>query len=274
MNMPQDRNRGLWFRTIKACSTPRVRLVCFPHAGGAASFFRDWAPFVPDGVELLAVRYPGREDRLHDSLPDSLEELAYSTAQACQQFIDVPLAFFGHSMGASIAYETAMHLREQPAPMLAGLFLSSRSGPGQAPHRAFPEATDTELLKHIESLGGTNAQVLRDPELLELILPAIRSDYHIVSQYQTKVGQHKLNIPVIAYYGNQDTRAGEAAVARWSAVTNSSFTVRGFAGGHFYLMSHRRELLIDISSRLRTLIAPHHPDMAQENAGAVEHIPA
>ncbi|MCX5586263.1 thioesterase II family protein [Streptomyces erythrochromogenes] len=274
MNMPQGRNRGLWFRTVKACSTPRVRLVCFPHAGGAASFFRDWAPFVPDGVELLAVRYPGREDRLHDSLPDSLEELAHSVAQACRPFIDAPLALFGHSMGASIAYETAMRLRERPAPPLAGLFLSSRSGPGQAPQPALPEATDTELLQHIESLGGTHAQVLRDPELLELILPAIRSDYHLVSRYQNTVGPNKLQVPVTAYYGTEDTRAGEAAVARWSAVTSSSFTVRGFAGGHFYLMGHRRELIMDISSRLRTLIAPHHPGMAHGNAGTVEHIPA
>ena len=76
MNILEDRNSVTWFRTIKRCPNPRVRLLCFPHAGGAASFFRSWAEFVPDGVEAVAVRYPGREDRLFDPMADSLEDLA------------------------------------------------------------------------------------------------------------------------------------------------------------------------------------------------------
>jgi surfactin synthase thioesterase subunit len=65
-----------WFRVVPARERARLRLVCFPHAGGSASFFRSWARYLPDTVELAAVCYPGREDRICDPLPERMEDLA------------------------------------------------------------------------------------------------------------------------------------------------------------------------------------------------------
>ncbi|MFJ9429418.1 thioesterase II family protein [Streptomyces sp. NPDC101490] len=240
----------VWFRTVKRCAAPRVRLLCFPHAGGAASFFRDWAGRVPDDVEVLAVRYPGREDRLFDELPSSLEEMGGLVADACGPFLDAPLALFGHSMGASVAYETALRLRRAGAPAPTALFVSARTAPGQEFPRPFTYNEVSELLEHVESLGGTGRDALRDPDVLDLVLPSLRGDYHLVGRYRGAVEKGALSLPVVAYFGTGDPHAGREVVAHWASVTSGGFSLRAFDGDHFYLREHRDALLTDLFGRL------------------------
>jgi pyochelin biosynthetic protein PchC len=250
--MEVQNDKGTWFRTIKRCRDPRIRLLCFPHAGGAASFFRDWAGSVPDDVEVVAVRYPGREDRLLDRAADSLEELARSVADSCDRLLDTPLALFGHSMGATVAYETAVRLQQDRDTRIAALFVSARTAPGR-PRNPFSFTTDAELLRHVESLGGTAGQSLRDPELLELVLPSIRHDYRLVAKYQGVVGEASLQTPVVGFYGTRDPEVNREEIAGWSAVTGDTFSLRAFPGDHFYLLDHRRELLHELFAHLDQL---------------------
>ncbi|NBE51944.1 thioesterase II family protein [Streptomyces boluensis] len=256
MSVLAERAGGTWFRTIKRSSDPRLRLLCFPHAGGAASFFRGWADSVPAGVEVIAVRYPGREDRLFDPMADSLEDMARSVADSCRSFLDTPLAMFGHSMGASVAYETALRLQEDFGTRLSALFVSARTPPGYEPHRPFTYTTDAELIEHVQSLGGTDKDALRDPDVLDLVLPSLRGDYRLVGEYRGAAGQRELRSPVIAYCGTEDTRVPRDAVADWSAVTSRGFSLRAFPGDHFYLLEHRRELLMDLFTHIGPLATP------------------
>ncbi|MGI5507652.1 thioesterase II family protein [Streptomyces sp. CA-106131] len=236
-----------WFRLIRGCQAPRVRLVCFPHAGGAASFFRSWAGLVPDDVELLAVRYPGREDRLLEAPAECMEELVDPLAEACAALVGSPLALFGHSMGASVAFEVAVRLAATSGGVRPeALFLSGRSGPGAARPRGLADASDEELIKDLVAMSGTNTQVLANPELRELLLPAVRADYRLVERYAAAVRGPVLDIPVFAYYGDQDDHVDADSVNTWSAVTGSTFAVRSFPGGHFYLEHHAASLVADV----------------------------
>ncbi|MFF7638508.1 thioesterase II family protein [Kitasatospora sp. NPDC008050] len=250
MRGTENRSADRWFRRVKRCPNPRVRIICFPHAGGAASFFRSWAEFVPDDVELIAVRYPGREDRLLDPLAETMEELADPIADGCSQFLDAPLALFGHSMGASVAYEVAVRLQAEHGADLAGLFVSGRSGPGREKRRSFAGATDDELIEDVGLQGGTDAQAFANPELRGLILPVIRADYRLVDGYQAPTSRAPLDTPVVAYYGNEEAELDRDSVAAWSSVTGSTFTLRAFDGGHFYLVGHRQELLAHLLASL------------------------
>lgn len=245
-----DRSADRWFRTVKPSPDPRVRIICFPHAGGAASFFRSWADFVPDGIELIAVRYPGREDRLADPPAETMEQLADPIAESCSPFLGTPLAFFGHSMGASVAYEVALRLRARHRAVLAGLFVSSRPGPGQKNRKDFTRTTDDELIEDISLQGGTDPQAFAHPELRELILPAIRADYRLVDGYRALTGHAPLDSPVVAYYGDEEADLAPDSVAAWSAVTSSTFGIQTFNGGHFYLVDRYQELLEHLFARL------------------------
>ncbi|MFJ4845811.1 thioesterase II family protein [Streptomyces sp. NPDC088733] len=242
-----------WFRQLRNCPAPRLRLLCFPHAGGAANFFRPWSGLVPDDVELLAVRYPGREDRFAEPPARSMEELAEPIAQACAGLADRPLVFFGHSMGASVAFEVAARLAAGPlAPGLAALCVSGRPGPGKTRSRGLADATDEELVADLVSMSGTNAEALASPELRELFLPMIRADYRLLDRYGDHLAPGRLDVPVVAYYGDQDEHVDEDAVNAWSAVTRSGFAARSFPGGHFYLEQHAAPLLADLFARLDT----------------------
>ncbi|EST31221.1 thioesterase II family protein [Streptomyces roseochromogenus] len=235
---------GRWLRTLKPCSRPRLRLVCFPHAGGAASYFVPWAEAVPGDVELLAVCYPGREDRLAEPFAESMEQLAEAIARACAPLADRPLVFFGHSMGASVAYETAARLAAQDrSPAL--LCVSARRGPGRShPARALAHLDDDRLIAEVRALGGTQAEAFDHPELRPLVLPAIRSDYRLLSTYEPRV--MTLPCPVAAYGGTEDVDVPEEAVRAWQDVTRSGFTLRVFPGGHFYLADRARDLVAEV----------------------------
>ncbi len=248
-------SRSRWLRSLRSRQTPRLRLVCFPHAGGAASFFRSWIPLVPDDVELLAARYPGREDRLLEVPAQRMEELVAPLADACAALVGSPLVLFGHSMGAAVAFEVAARLARTTSGSVRpeALFVSGSSGPGMSRPRELSGASDEELIKDLVAMSNTNAQALANAELRELLLPAVRADYRLVEHYAAAVPEPLLDIPVVAYYGDRDDHVDENSVNAWSQVTRSTFAARSFPGGHFYLEHHAAPLVADLSARL----APH-----------------
>ncbi|MFK3984248.1 thioesterase II family protein [Micromonospora sp. NPDC050397] len=238
---------------MRTCRAPRLRLICFPHAGGSAGFFRSWAALVPDDVELLAVRYPGREDRFAESPARHMADLAEPIAQASMKLDDTPLALFGHSMGATVAFEVTARLADAPTAVgPAALFVSGRPGPGKTRSRHLADATDDRLVEDLLAMGGTSAEVLANPELRELFLPVIRADYRLLDAYRSPVPPPALAVPVVAYYGAEDGHVDEDGVNAWSAVTRSGFAARSFPGGHFYLEQHAAALVTDLFTHLDT----------------------
>jgi pyochelin biosynthetic protein PchC len=214
------------------CADPRqdagLRLVCFPHAGGSASFFRDWGPRLP-GVEVHAVCYPGRAERIDEPSPTDLRVLGQQIADALDGLTDRPLALFGHSMGAVVALETARSLHERGV-AVAHLFASgSRNAPLPEPE----EFSDDEaaVIERLVALGGTDAELATDPFFQELVLPYVISDgrmFHSYSNRSTPV----LGCPVTAVVGDADA---EADCRPWPQLTTGGFREHVVPGGHFYL---------------------------------------
>lgn len=199
------------------------------------------------------MRYPGREDRLLEPFAESMEELADGVLQAVSSLSDAPVAFFGHSMGASVAYEVALRLGARSGPWPAALFLSGRCGPGRDRTRGLANASDAELIDDVVGMGGTDAQAFADPELRELVLPVIRADYGLVERYRSRIPSPELDVPVVVYYGDTDPALDGDSVAAWQAVTRGPFRVRRFTGGHFYLADHAHALVDDLLARLDSL---------------------
>lgn len=240
---------ALWFRRHPAAAGPRLRLVCLPHAGGAASFFRSWGGALGADVEVLAARYPGRQDRIAEPALNDMASLADAVSEALPPFFDRPLALFGHSMGASLAYEVALRLEERQGVRPAALFVSAR----EAPHKVTPKDVhlrdDEQLAAEVSRLGGADAALLEDPELRDLVLPAIRSDFQVAGTYRA-ARPVPVGCPVVAYVGDRDPDVTPSDMELWSEIAPSGFSVRVFPGGHFYLDPARDALIRDLAGRI------------------------
>ncbi|WP_017558604.1 thioesterase II family protein [Nocardiopsis baichengensis] len=225
-------------------------VACFPHAGGAASAYRNW-PRLLAGADVLAVQYPGREDRLGDPFASTLEELADAAAGALAEAAGATgrrPVLFGHSMGASVAYETALRLRDRSCePAL--LAVSGRPAPAhQAPPR-LSHLDDRAFLERVAELGGLE-DVLRHPELAELVLPQLRADYGLLEAYRPAPAA-PLSCPAVAALGSEDPTLTESGVADWQTATSGAFRLLRFPGGHFYLR--------DAAASLTAELLPHLP---------------
>lgn len=182
MSRPSDSTA--WFGKLRSSPHTRLRLFCFPYAGGSSLIFRQWPQYLPSAIEVCPVHLPMRHNRMHEAAPTRLLTLVESIAHAIRPLLDMPFAFFGHSMGAIISFELARTLRAQGAGEPAHLFASGHRAP-QLPNPVLPmyNLPDSELLKEINRLNGTPPEVLEHPELMQLMLPLLRADFEAIETY-------------------------------------------------------------------------------------------
>lgn len=260
-DMPESADlSAAWVRRFHPSAAPVARLVCFPHAGGSASFFYPVSDAMASSVEVLALQYPGRQDRLAEEPLTSVRDFAAHAFEALRPWSDLPLVFFGHSMGATIAFETARLFERAGTPLL-GLFVSGRRGPATLRDERVHLLPDDGLVAEVMRLNGTDPELLRDTEILRMILPAIRNDYRAIETYRYRPAR-RLRCPITAMVGDADPRATPDEVRTWQEQTNGSFDLQVFTGGHFYLTDHQEAIVNAISDHvlLECGAAPHCPD--------------
>ncbi|MFJ2114380.1 MULTISPECIES: thioesterase II family protein [unclassified Streptomyces] len=239
----------LWLRRYNPAPTSRIRLVCFPHAGGSAPYYFPMAQALPPAVEVLAVQYPGRQDRRTEPCIDDIDRLADTLFEILVPLTDKPLALFGHSMGAVIAFEVARRLEERADTVVATLFASGRRAPSCHRDEYVHTLDDDGLIADIKALNGTDAALLDSDDIRELILPAIRNDYRAVETYHYRPGP-RLSCPISVFTGAEDPRVTADEARAWEQHTTGGFTLRTFRGGHFFLADHHKDISAAVLDRL------------------------
>lgn len=229
-----DRDPGVWFARPPVGV---VALFCFPAAGHGTRMFRTWERAFPPTVAPLPLRLPARERRIADPLPDTLTGLAAEVGAAVAEFAtgrQTPYAFAGHSLGAWLMYETAKWLRTAGVRMPCHLFASGQLPPDRP--RAgvrLHELSDESLLADLRQRGLVPAEVVTDPDLRELVLPAIRDDFRLLETYQWTPGE-RLHVPLTAARGRGDDGLGGDDLSGWREHTTAAATVVAFDGTHFF----------------------------------------
>ncbi|MFG2353520.1 thioesterase II family protein [Streptomyces sp. NPDC048521] len=245
-----------WIRTFDAAMekgpvVDGLRLVCFPHAGGSASFYFPYAKLLRPEIEVLAVQYPGRQDRRGEPCLDRIATLADRAAEVLRvRRPDERLAFFGHSMGAAVAFETARRLERGPGPRVLRLFASGRRAPSVFRPEFVHRKDDDGLVAELQALSGTDPALLADPEVRALVLPTIRSDYRAIESYRCEPGA-SVACPVTVLIGDADPRVSVADARAWEGHTSGGFDLRVLPGGHFYLEEQRDVVVAGIRAALR-----------------------
>ncbi|WP_432096587.1 thioesterase II family protein [Streptomyces sp. bgisy100] len=248
MTVHTDRENA-WIQRFGSSSSGDLSLVCFPHAGGAASFYHPLSRMLPSSVNMLAIQYPGRQDRRAEPCVENLAELADRVHEVLQPLTGQPLALFGHSMGATLAFEVSRRLEEQGVTPVH-LFVSGRRAPSRHRSEGVHLRDDQGLIEELKELSGTDARLLDDEELLRMILPALRGDYKAAETYVYRPGD-PLACPVTMFTGDADIRVSAEDAAAWREHTTGPFELMTFDGGHFFLTGHMQRITEVITSALR-----------------------
>jgi len=225
-----------WIRRFHPAPEAPARLVCFPHAGGSASFYFPLSRALAPELDVLAVQYPGRQDRRAEPCIDDLRRLADLAAEELLRWTDRPMALFGHSLGATLAFEVALRL-EAAGVVPLGLFASGRRAPSRPREDRVHLQDDKGLIASLKRLSGTDSQIFADDELLSMILPAVRADYRAAETYRYRPGP-PLSCPVTALTGDDDPEVTIDDARSWAVHTTAAFDIHVYRGGHFYLTAH------------------------------------
>ncbi|MFI6072055.1 thioesterase II family protein [Actinoplanes sp. NPDC051343] len=240
-------NTDLWFRRFRPAERPAARLFCFPHAGGSATYFFPVAKAMPAGVEVVAVQYPGRQDRRGEPCITDLRTMADAVAARLDDLLGVPFALFGHSMGATVAYEVALRLEKGGRDPHA-VFASGRRAPSRFRDERVHLRSDDGLLEEMKALGGTDPRMF-DDEMIRAMLPSLRADYRAVETYRGDPGE-KLTCPLVVLTGDADPHVSDDEARAWREHTTGRFELLRYPGGHFFLNDHVSAVLAAISGRL------------------------
>lgn len=244
-----------WFVRPRRAPDAAARLICFPHAGGAASAYYTWAAALP-GIDVVAVQPPGREARLREAPLIDGAQLVRALADAVAGEIDRPTLFFGHSMGALVAYEVARELSRRGAPLPVHLFASGRRSPTVPDHEPpLHRLPDREFVAELERrFGGMPAAITAEPELLALFLPVIRADVTLLETYPFVAGE-PLDVPITVFGGEHDHQTSPSLLAAWQSLSAFPVAVRQFTGGHFFLHERRSEFLPALADEIARALA-------------------
>ena len=242
-----------WLAYHRPQEAARIRLFCFPYAGGGASLYRTWAQGLPPQVEVCPVQLPGRENRIREEPFRRMETLVEALAAGLAPLLDRPFAFFGHSMGSLIAFELTRHLVRERGLSPAHLFVSGHRAP-QLPPRDEPihPLPDEEFLAKVFELNGTPEEVRTDPELRALFLPILRADFELCETYGYQEAA-PLPCPVSAFGGLGDHHVPREDLQAWQEQSQGRFVLRMLPGDHFFLTSAEPLLLRTLGQELYTI---------------------
>jgi surfactin synthase thioesterase subunit len=244
--MPRTDDADRWIRRFHPAPDAGTRLVCLPHAGGSASFYFPVSRALSPSLDVLAVQYPGRQDRMGEPPVGDLDELADRAFAALSGWLDRPAVLFGHSLGATVGFEVARRMQATGRAPVA-LVVSARRAPSVQRPETVHLRSDDGLLAELTGLSGTDPRLLGDPDLLRAVLPVLRSDYRAAETYRYRPGP-RLTCPVTALTGDEDPKVTLDEARAWGGHTDAGFEFHVFAGGHFYLASHQ-DAVLDIVRR-------------------------
>lgn len=240
-----------WVRILNPLTTQAPRVFCFPHSGGGTALFRGWPRQIASAVEVCAIQLPGRDARMKERPYDNMASLVDALCGDIIAYLDRPFAFFGHSMGALVAFSLAQALVERAGIRPDHLFLSGARAPHLMPLLPeFHKLPHDELISALYALGGLPDEIMAIRELLDLFIPVIRADLMISETYWVKKPAPVM-VPITVLGGGNDPRVSVESLEAWRDHTSASFAARIFPGGHFYIQQHEKELVSFIVEVLR-----------------------
>ena len=241
-----DENKWLLPRDLTEAA--EIRLFCIPHAGSGASGFYRWRANMRGLAAICAFHLPGRESRLAEPPITDFGVLLQYLKRAIEPHLDRPYLLFGHSMGASLAFELAKALEQDGLRAPLCLIVSARDFSDSVLGKSrFVDLNDAELLTALDEVyDGNLSETLVDPEIRSIYLSILRADLQIVESYRHLESTILLQCPLEVLGAERDVSTTFEGLERWRHATASPrFSLTMFSGTHFYLLGSERQTFLD-----------------------------
>ena len=240
---------SLWFSPPPALAGVGMRLFCFAHAGGGASAFRRWQALLPANIQVCAIQLPGRENRFGEAPWTELAALAEHLSVLLRPYTAFPYAFFGHSLGAKLAFAVAREVRRSKQSLPCCFFASGSRAPHLPESRPLHQLPDECFIEELRRYGVTPAAILDNRELMDLYMPLLRADFRLDETWLCRE-ELPLECPIFVFGGEDDVEAGPEELAAWQMHTRFPCAPRLFPGGHFFLHDAEFLLLTELRAQL------------------------
>jgi pyochelin biosynthetic protein PchC len=200
-------------------------------------------------VDVVAVQYPGRHDRISEPCEETMAGMVASISRAIGELDERPTVFLGHSMGAAIAFEVALELERTNGPAPDEIVVSARESPGLVHRRPKDFQTDQDIIAEVRRLGGMSGELIDNQDFQDFAMPALRGDFRLITSYRPDL-TGTTRTALTAYVGDHDPDLSEEDMKTWADHTTSHFECRVFPGDHFYLAEGRDTVLAHLAGRL------------------------
>jgi surfactin synthase thioesterase subunit len=238
---------------IQRASSAKVRIYYFPYAGGSAAAFLPWQAALSPSIEICGVQLPGRSARIHEQPCTSWSELITTISAQITNADPRPFAFFGHSLGALIAFEVSRYCARHGHRLPTWLFVSGCASPRNVERQELHLLDDDQLIDALRELNGTPPEILSNRELMDVLLPTIRADLTLSAIYEYR--RHPpLDLPITVLVGSRD-RDVQPEQASWAGETAHPCEILWFDGGHFFIHEQERAVIHCVKSRLNVPLA-------------------
>ncbi|MFA0813800.1 thioesterase II family protein [Microbulbifer epialgicus] len=235
-----------WVINLRSQVNPKLRVFCFPYAGGSASIYTKWAEYFPPEVEIVAVQPPGRASRVFEKPYTDMESLVNELFQKLVHSMDIPYIFFGHSLGSRVAFELLNKINEHDI-HLPVHFIASGSNPPDVYNKKSEiyRLSDAQFMIELEKFQGTSDEALQSNELMNILLPGIKADFEIANKYVFEsMVKHKCDLTVLG--GTHDKDVDSQSLHNWSKFFSGSSKVEMIDGDHFFIDSNRLKVVNEV----------------------------
>lgn len=224
-----------WFLVTRPKPNARFRMFCVPYAGGSATAYMGWEALVPPDIELVSIQFPGRANRLAEALIPSVHELADQLGAAIASWLDRPYVLYGHSLGSAVAFELLHVLQARQHPLPRRFICAARRAPHLLPRLAPIHDYPLERFKaELKSLNGTPEAILNSPDLMEIFVPILRTDFKAAYSY-FREPHVRLPCDASIFCGARDDKVLPQDMRAWCEHFSGEIDFRVFDGGHFFL---------------------------------------
>lgn len=226
------------------------KIICFPYAGGCASFYEKWKKEMKE-IEICPIQLPGREESFREEKIYDMETAVKQILEKIEDFVDENTIFFGHSMGAKMAYEVIKEL-EKRGKKIRCLIASGSSAPHILPKKIVHHLPEKDLLNELQRLSGTPNELLEDRDLLKYFLPMIRADFTLDETYIPN-SKEKLLCPIVAWGGTEDFDVDEEDLQAWKDFSYGNFQIKHFSGNHFFIKDCEKEVFDEMRKIIKEI---------------------